>query len=264
MTPTAYRQPSRLLEDLGITEPQEINIEAIAQYCGATIVYESMAGCEARIIGYGDRAIITVNDSSQRGRQRFSGGHELGHWLWDRGKAAFACTERTFNAEWGQENQEQRANRYAADLLLPEFMFRPRAFRRESTFSTVKELSEQFQTSLTATAIRLVEFGSFPAMVICTEEGKRRWFLRGPEIPEKLWPLESPRSGTIAHDLHSGKPSGRGPLDVYADQWFDYPGARRHGVREDSIRITSKLVLTLIWWKDELPLVEMDDSEDPE
>jgi len=262
MTPHAYRAPLVLLKDLGITEPQEINIEAIAQHCGATIVYEALEGCEARIIGSGDRAIITVNRSSPRGRQRFSGGHELGHWLWDRGKAALACTEASLNEEWGKESLEQRANRYAADLLLPEFMFRPRAVRREVTFSTVKELSEQFQTSMTATAIRLVEFGSFPAMVICTETGKRRWFVRGPEVPEKLWPLESPRSGTVANDLHRSKPWEKGPLDVYSDQWFDYPGARRHGVREDSIRITGALVLTLLWWKDERPLIEMGESED--
>lgn len=262
MTSHVYRAPANLLTDLGITEPHEINIEAIAQYCGATIVYEPLEGCEARIIGCGERAIITVNNSSQRSRQRFSGAHEVGHWLWDRGKAAFACTEAALNGEWGKENQEQRANRYAADLLLPESMFRPRALRREVTFSTVRDLSEQFLTSLTATAIRLVEFGSFPAMVICTEEGKRRWFVRGPEVPEGLWPLESPRSGTVANDLHRGKHLDKGPLDVYADQWFDYLGARRHGVSEDSVRISRSLVLTLLWWKDERPLIEMDDDKD--
>lgn len=262
MTLNTYRAPANLLNALGIKEPQEINIEAIAQHCGATIVYESLEGCEARIIGFAERAIITVNQSSQRGRQRFSGAHELGHWIWDRGKAAFACTEVSLFAEWGKENQEQRANRYAADLLLPEFMFRPKAFRRDITFCTVEELGEQFQTSLTATAIRLVEFGSFPAIVVCTEDGKRRWFVRGPGIPERLWPLESPRAGTIASDLHKRKRWDKGPVEVYADQWFSYPGASRHGLTEDSIRITSELVLSLLWWKDERPLVEMDEWRD--
>jgi len=40
-----YKSPSRLLKELGITEPQEIDVEAIAQYCGATIVYERLEGC---------------------------------------------------------------------------------------------------------------------------------------------------------------------------------------------------------------------------
>src|SRR5229473_755209 len=107
-----YRSPSALLEELGITEPWDIHVEAIAEYCGATIVYEPLKGCEARIIGHGDRAIITVSSTSLRERQRFSGAHELGHWMGDRGKVAFACVEMVFAAEWGEENPEVRANRY--------------------------------------------------------------------------------------------------------------------------------------------------------
>ena len=55
------KAPAALLDELGINAPSEIAIEAIAQYCGATIVYEPLDGCEARILGSGDRAIITVN-----------------------------------------------------------------------------------------------------------------------------------------------------------------------------------------------------------
>jgi hypothetical protein len=151
-----YKSPAALLEELGVSEPQDIKIEAIAEYCDATIVYEPLKGCEARILGHGERAIITVNSASLRERQRFSGAHELGHWMRDRGKIAFACAEMVFAAEWGEENPEARANRYAADLLLPPPLFSRRAKNREMTFATVRDLAKDFQTSLTATAIRLV------------------------------------------------------------------------------------------------------------
>ena len=36
---------------------------------------------------------------------------------------------------------------------------------------------------------------------------------------------------------------------MYSDQWFS--SVKRHGVHEDSKRITDNLVLTLLWWKDE-------------
>ena len=68
---SSYKSPATLLEELGITEPLDIKIEAIAEYCDATIVYEPLKGCEARILGHGDRAIITVNSTSLRERQRF-------------------------------------------------------------------------------------------------------------------------------------------------------------------------------------------------
>lgn len=56
--------PDALLAELGIVEPADIRIEAIAQYCGATVVYEPLTGCEAYIAGHGNRAIITVNSRS--------------------------------------------------------------------------------------------------------------------------------------------------------------------------------------------------------
>jgi hypothetical protein len=69
MTSTRYRSANDLLKELGITEPKEIDIEAIAQHCEATVTYEPLTGCEARIVGTNDRAIITVNPSGNRGRE---------------------------------------------------------------------------------------------------------------------------------------------------------------------------------------------------
>jgi len=252
-----YKSPATLLEELGITEPHDIKVEAIAEYCGATIVYEPLTGCDARILGHGDRAVIAVNSISLRERQRFSGAHELGHWMRDRGKIAFACAEMVFAAEWGEENPEVRANRYAADLLLPPPMFSPRAKNKDITLATARNLAKDFQTSLTATAIRLVELGSFPAMIVCYELGKRRWFTRGPDVPSVLWPLNEPGRGTVAYDLIEGTATSDGPVDVYADSWFDLPGAGRYEVREDSVRISDRFVLSLLWWKDERQILDL-------
>jgi hypothetical protein len=262
MSTTPHRAPAVLLKELGISEPGEINIEAVAQYCGATVVYETLEGCAARIIGQGDRAIITVDSRSQRSRQRFSAAHELGHWAWDRGKIGFACTEQTFNTEWKSVNPEQRANEYAADLLLPDYLFVPRAAKREMTFATVEDLARQFETSITATAIRLVRFGSFPAMVVWSEDGKRKWFIRGPEVPSVVWPREQPRRDTLAYDLMQGKSVTKRPLEIYADSWIDHQAAHSHSVFEDSIKVGSGQVLTLLWWKAERPLLEMAERQE--
>lgn len=83
---TRLRPAELLLQELGITEPREIDLEAIAWTQGVHVRYRPLDGCEARIIGCGDRAIITVNDRSSARRQRFSIGHELGHWKWHRGR----------------------------------------------------------------------------------------------------------------------------------------------------------------------------------
>ena len=262
--PPAYVAPDVLLEVLGIRDPEDIKIEAIAQYCGATILYEGLAGAEARILGYGDRAIITVNDMASRPRQRFSGAHELGHWMCDRGKIAFACTDRSFVREWSDDNPERRANQYAAELLLPGKMFSLRVKNREITFGTVRDLAQLFETSVTATAIRLVELGSFPAMVICHDRAGRRWFKPGPDVPSVLWPHDRASPRTIAYDILQGQAASPGSVDVAADGWFAHSDAHRYAIREDSIRITDELVLSLLWWKDERQLLDLDEDDEDE
>jgi len=258
-----YRSPTGLLRELGITDPEDIRIEAIAEYCNATIVYEPLKGSAARILGFGDRAFITVDSHSRRERQRFSAGHELGHWMLDRGRvASFICAEQVFATEWRSDNPERRANRYATDLLLPEFMFVPRAKNLEITFETVRCLAATFQTSLTATAIRLVELGSFPAMIVCHTFQQQRWLIRGPDVPGAVRLRDRPGAYTMAHDLLRSSTTSEGPTDVQADGWVMHPDSRRYLLREDSIRIGDLYVLSLLWWKDERQLLDLEEEGD--
>ena len=137
-----------------------------------------MTGCEARIIGYGEKAIIVVNSESIPSRKRFSAAHELGHWMRDAGTLSLGCNPEALVGS-GDANAETRANRYASDLILPQFMFEPRAKECPITFETASSLAAVFQTSLTATSIRLVDYGSYPAMLICSDAQRMRWFWRG-------------------------------------------------------------------------------------
>jgi hypothetical protein len=260
-----YRDPSELLDELGITRTEDIDVEAIAEHCGATVLYQPLEGAEARIIGHGDRAIISVSNTSARGRQRFSVGHELGHWAWDRGKVAFSCDDRKFAREWTGMDKESVANRYASDLLLPVQMFKPLANKKPVIFETVRTLADSFQTSLTATAIRLVQHGSFPSMVVCSDATGRKWFVRSRELDEaNLWPRRDLSQDSLAFGLLHGTKSAMVPEDVDADVWIDHLDAGNYIVKEDSVKITPDLVLTLLWWKNESQLRDLsdDDSDD--
>lgn len=252
MTNSRFRPALDLLKELGITEPKEIDIEAIAQHCNATVIYEPLVGCEARIVGTHDRAIITVNPSRSRGRERFSAAHELAHWLRDSG-VAFCNPETAFNDSKGA-TVETRANEYAADLLLPPFMFKPASHEQSMTFATAARLSVLFETSLTATALRLIRYGSFPAVLVCTEKGQLSWFRRGADVPESLWPHEPGRK-TFAFDIAQGKTEA-GEGDVYVDEWLS-GAVERHAIHEDSRRVTDDLVLSILWWTNEKPLEEI-------
>jgi hypothetical protein len=213
-----------------------------------------LTGSQARIVGADDRAIITVNRSTSRGRERFSAAHELAHWLRDAGEIALLCNPDSAFDESGGVNRETRANDYAAGLLLPKFMFKPRAEGRSMTLQTVSALADTFTTSLTATAIRLVQLGSYPALVVVSDGERMRWFRRGPDVPESLWP-HVPGRKTFAYDIARGK-ADSGSDHVYVDEWFS-GATERHRIHEDSRRLTEDLVLSILWWTDESPLQEI-------
>lgn len=260
--PSASLSPFEILADLGIREPEDIDIEAIAQHCGATIVYKPLFGCEARIMGLDDRAIITVNARSTPERRRFSAGHELGHWMRDRGTAAFRCSEQVFVREWSADNPEKRANRFASDILLPPKMFRPLAKDCPITFETVLKLSELFTTSISATAIRLVEYGSYPAMLICNGAEGRLWFVASSTVEGRLWPVDKPGQWTHAAALLSGNSRPQGPQDVRADQWIKNFRADQYWVKEDSVQWSGHTTLSLIWWENERQLIDLDNFDE--
>src|SRR5271154_3467468 len=143
------RPAELLLKDLGITDPREIDLEAIALDQGAIVKHGSLDGCEARIVGYGSRAIITVDDRKPWTRQRFSIAHELGHWKYHRGRSLICRPDETGDLDRGSVDPERVADFYAADLLLPRFLFVPRANAlRNTTFEAVNTLSKEYTTSI--------------------------------------------------------------------------------------------------------------------
>lgn len=260
----AIQTPAQILSDLGIREPEDLDIEAIAEYCGATIRYRPLHGCEARIIGYKGKAIITINAASWRGRQRFSGGHELGHWMCDRDRIAFGCNYENYVRAWSDANPETRANRFASDLLLPLAMFQPQARGLPITLDSVQRLAEIFTMSLTSTAIRLVEHGGLPAMLVCNSPSKREWFAASSEAKGRLWPIARPGQGSLAFSLLTdiGIAERRGPVDIRADHWINHPRADRYWLKESSLRLKEGTVLTLLWWEDEQQLIDLDEYEE--
>src|SRR5581483_6707791 len=136
---------------------------------------------------------------------------------------------------WSAENPETRANRFASDLLLPPRMFRPRAKGLTVTFQSVRQLAETFTTSLTATAIRLVEYGELPAILVCNGPHKREWYVATGEVKGKIWLENRPLRGSIAEALQRGDRSDISAREVRSDAWFGHRNAANHWIHEDSI-----------------------------
>lgn len=252
----------KILKWLGITEPREIDLEAIAWTLGVRVKCRPLDGCEARIVGHNDQAIITVNSRSSPQRQRFSLAHELGHWNHHRGRILVCRADEIGSGENKWSPVERDADNYAADILMPRYIFQPIAQSyAKLTFQTVREIAGIFDASLTATAIRLVEGDHSPAILVCHGLQGRKWFCRSPSIPDRWFPQEQLDNDSYAFDtLFSQKVAETIPRKIGANAWFDRREAAEYEIREQTIRIGNGEILSLLLIDDERML---DDEDTP-
>lgn len=246
----ALTPAEKLLFSLGITSAGEIDVEAIAWDAGAEVRFAQLDSCEARIIGYGNRAIITVEARSILPRKRFSVAHELGHWKYHRGRSFVCRSDDIGNQVRGPTDPERVADAYAADLLLPAFLFEPLARKaRKATFEAIDDIRAEFQMSRTATALRMIDLGPEPAMLICHGSSGRRWFRRGRDVPDRWFPRDELDAESAAMDVLHGKCERTPRTLIGADAWFDRREAERYEVFEQTVRIATGDALTLLTFK---------------
>lgn len=245
---TALRPAEKLLMELGITRPGEIDLEAIAWTLGAVVRFRPLDKVEATIVGSEKRAIITVNCNSLPVRQKFSLAHEIGHWHHHKGRVLFCGAHDIGNPAHRSLNPEYQADQFASDLILPSYMFRPRISRMNRlTLSHIGEIADEFRASRTATLLKLVDSDRFPIIAVCHGKEKRSWFHRAPMIPNWWFPKEELDHESIAFELlFSGASESNYPRIIGADAWFDFRGADRYEIREQSFLLPQNEVLTML------------------
>jgi hypothetical protein len=241
----------QLLKSLGIDRATDIDLEAIAWHVGAKVRYRPLQTCEARIVGLDDSAIITVNSlSGSSERQRFSVGHELGHWAHHRGQSAVCRASDIGNYKNVNSMKERAADAYAADLLMPWYILKPllRPYKRLD-LKTLRAVAAEFSTSLTATLIRIVESDMFPSsMVVAHRPEGRAWFRRSSSISTYWYPRDELDHESFAFTLLHGQDARTEgfPRKTGADAWFDRPNADQHEITEQSFRLPNGDVITIL------------------
>jgi len=248
------------LDELGITEADEIDLEAIAYYKGATVEHRQLDGCEARIIGYGEKAIITVNDSSPLFRQNFSIGHELGHWFRHRGTIGNLCQatdvkSNRFSQRKAVPMREKVANDYAAELLMPHYLFSRHIAGSDVSFDVIRSVKNIFNVSLTAAAIKYVGSCGFPVLLVSYKSGRRGWYHRSTEVPEHFYPVRELDRNSAAYRTLIGKPDSGSTL-CDADIWIDAQGSEDYEIREVSWKVSDDEVMVFLWWENESHIID--------
>lgn len=242
-----------ILHELSIINPAETDIADIAYLRGALVREAMMNNSEGRLIRSGSSGVITINTKiKELGKKRFAIAHELGHFEMHEKSNQFSNFNDQNFLEWYKTSSiEKEANIFAAELLMPSEQFKNTCKNQKPTIENVCQLAQFFNTTLTSTAIRIVDLGSYPSTLIVSEEGKIKWFVNSDDFPYKFIKIgQKVQKGSIAYDLFAGKKPTKSPDLVMSNIWL----SENFGLPEDlllyesSILLPSyKTVLSFIW-----------------
>jgi len=163
---------SRLIESRGHDTPP-FSPEEYARLLGMKIVKANLGKVNAALVESGEGYIIRVNESDIPTRQRFSCAHEIGHVLFNQvGLETHVRTieyRSTFDPSGTNRVRAMARERLcdvaATKLLMPDGIFKKYLTSLGVSLHAIETLSNIFQTSITATAIRVAEISPEQCMV---------------------------------------------------------------------------------------------------
>lgn len=249
---TPGERAEALISEFGITSPTELDVEAIAWEAGMEVRYEPLNGCEATLVGVKSQAIATIRPSGNRGRERFSIAHELGHWNLHRGKS-FRCRVDDLSENMTSDTAlEREADSFAAHLLMPRSLFDSaiRSGAQMPTFKHIDEVAQAFEVSMATAVIRMAEVDSLPVIVACYNARGIRWRAAAPHVPRR-WRLHHVLDDdSFAYDLVNGGKEQRCAGKQPAEVWFSNVDAGKYEVHEHVMPGSAGDVLVLLYLTD--------------
>lgn len=249
---TPGQRAEALVSEFGISSPSELDVEAIACDAGMDVRYEQLDGCEATLVGVKNKAIATIRPSGNRGRERFSVAHELGHWNIHRGMS-FRCRVDDQSTNLASDApKEKEADSYAAHLLMPRYLFDPaiRSGAKIPTFKHIGEVAQAFEVSIAAAIIRMAEVDSLPVIVACYDTQGFRWCAFAPHVPRWWRLVQTLNEDTFAYDIISGITSKQCSGKQEAAAWFCNDQADSYEVHENATPARPGEVLVMLYLND--------------
>ena len=192
--------------------------------------------------------MISVALDDNPGRRRFSLGHELAHWICDASRTSFKCA----NADIAPQNDEAKsveanANSYASQLLLPDYLVVPWLGSRNVNLDIAQALAAEFRASLTASAIKLARRSAVPAIVMCHDQKRLRWFQRNLAVLQDYFVRGELHQDTAAFEMVFGAAGGMSrPKREPADRWLSGAGIYRQTVVSQSVKLPDGTVLSML------------------
>ena len=194
---------------------------------------------------------ICVNCAQNGRRQRFSVCHEVAH-------VALEITADHSAPSWSFARRppgEIACDVFAAELLLPYKLFKPRVDASDMGLKGIGELANEFDASLVSTASRFATFSRELCGFVLSEGGKVRYCARSTSLRDaRAWVKAGTMLPTdsLSARLRAGA-APTSPEEAEPDQWFedwDRDGSLYEDAHQGAMPVNS-----VIWQTETLPSI---------
>ncbi len=237
----------RILRDLGFPHPREIDLRDLAMDRNVLVREGDIRGAEGRLLRKKNSGIMHIRKGiTPEGRRRFTIAHELGHWELHEQYSQFLCDAEDMR-DYGRSPLEVEANHFAAELLMPGSHFKAACGNSEPSMALIESLAADFETTLTATAIRFADTTKRKVVVVWFKDGIIQWSHENkrsgaPFVVAGRKPPAFSSATLPVEELDSG-------MAHYDDaDWFPQIEWGKDGVQEETKRMPKlNAGLTLLW-----------------
>ena len=254
---------NRVLDRIPVLVPEDLLLlEKIVWARRGRVVEEPLEGAEAELLLVpGKRSIITVSSGiKNRQRKRFSMAHELGHMEMHREEIKLNICTRQDIADTGRivpHNLEQEANQFASYFLMPTRFVKDHYQDVTRSMDAIRKVAQTFDVSLTAAALRFIDFISEPVAIVFSRAGRIEWFKPTQDFLDTEVFVnigEAVGSETTAGRMFRGLGAPDRWQEVKPSSWFKKRGFRDDAmVKEWSINMMNyESVLSILWIDDDI------------
>lgn len=210
-------------------------------------VFEEPLDADGYLLQKGKDVRILINEHlGYEGRKMFTIAHEVGHFYMPHHQAQiYRCFGRDLEAYTRNNEMENEANEFASEFLLPSREL-DKYLKHPPNLDIITEVSATYGTSLTATAVKLVQLTYEKMAVLLSEAGEIRWVNRSRTFPYWI-PRRQLHEWTYAYDYFAKGTLPPGSQKVLASAWCEGVSKDVELVEESVSFDRLGIVLTLLY-----------------
>ena len=206
-----------LRKDLAIDIKQPVNLDVVTERLSIRVTYRDLgAGIEGACKSLGAKRLVVLKPNLESiQKERFTLAHEIGHLLIHHN--SYLCKSDFFSTYRTQNEKEQEANDFAAELLLPQKAVVNILGKHDLTFSLIQKVADTYQTSISVAAIRLMQLFQDDAVLLFHDGTRIIWKVRSDNCFQKISNTIS--DFALAHTTNMETRNAKGTIEAL--HWLD-------------------------------------------